>query len=250
MLMILLYIAVALVLLALLMTLFEVTFFFEDIRAIRERDPAARGIWGFWEIVLTYAGFHALVHHRIAHLLWKMRIPLLPRIVSQIARFFTGIEIHPGAVIGKRFFIDHGSGVVIGETTIIGDDVTLFQGVTLGGTGKESGKRHPTLENCIVVGTGAKVLGNITVHSHVKIGANAVVLSDVPENSTVVGVPGKIVRQEGRKLDEFDHVNIPDPIANRLQSLQKQIDCLAGQIHCEELEKEIRKKDEIKVENL
>ncbi len=245
-----LYILLGFLALVAIVTLLSAIFFYTDIKAIMERDPAARGIWGFWEIIFTYAGFHALVCHRIAHLLWMMRLPMLPRMVSQVARFFTGIEIHPGAKIGRRFFIDHGSGVVIGETSVIGDDVTLFQGVTLGGTGKEKGKRHPTLENNIVVGTGAKVLGNIIIRNHVKIGANAVVLTDVPENSTVVGVPGKIVRQEGKRVDEFDHINIPDPIANRLYSLQRQIDCLAKEMKCEAQEKEIREHDEIKVENL
>ncbi len=245
-----LYIFAGLLALMLLAMLFSVVFFYSDIKSIMLRDPAARGFWGFWEIVFTYAGFHALVFHRVAHLFWIMRLPLFPRIISQFARFITGIEIHPAARIGKRFFIDHGSGVVIGETTVIGNDVTLFQGVTLGGTGKEIGKRHPTLKNNIVVGTGAKILGNITIHNHVKIGGNAVVLTDVPENSTVVGVPGRIVRQKGRRLDEFDHIHIPDPIANRLHLLQKQIDCLAKNVNCEKEEKKIRDNDDLKIDNL
>jgi serine O-acetyltransferase len=225
-------------------------FFREDIRTIRERDPASRGFWSTAEILLTYAGFHALVFHRIAHLLDRLRIPLLPRMISQFGRFLTGVEIHPGARIGRRFFIDHGKGVVIGQTAVIGNDVTLFQGVTLGGTGKESGKRHPTLGNNIVVGAGAKVLGNISIGDNVKIGANAVVLSDVPANSTVVGVPGRIVRLQGQKPEDLNHADIPDPIAHRLQLLQKEIDCLAKKIDCEDAEKEILDKDDMRIENL
>ncbi|MFQ5780306.1 MAG: serine O-acetyltransferase, partial [Nitrospiria bacterium] len=157
-----------------------------DIKAAFERDPAARSLV---EILLTYAGVHAIFLHRIAHALWKARIPVLPRLISHIGRFITGIEIHPGAVIGRSFFIDHGMGVVIGETTEIGDNVTLYQGVTLGGTGLEPGKRHPTLGSHVIVGTGAKVLGAIVIGDHVRIGANSVVLRSVPDHATVVGIP-------------------------------------------------------------
>lgn len=197
-------------------------FFYKDIKAIQERDPAATCVC---EIVLLYSGLHAVVLHRIAHGLWKMKIPFLPRLISQIARFFTGIEIHPGAEIGSGLFIDHGSGVVIGETSIIGDNVTLYQGVTLGGTGKESGKRHPTLGDNIVVGSGAKVLGNITIGTASYIGANAVVLRDVPPNSTVVGVPGNITKQDGAKLDKrFAHAEILDPIKEDIDELKVRIE--------------------------
>jgi serine O-acetyltransferase len=199
-------------------------FFYKDIKAIQERDPAATCVC---EIVLLYSGLHAVVLHRMAHGLWKMKIPLLPRIISQFARFLTGIEIHPGARIGTGLFIDHGSGVVIGETSIIGDNVTLYQGVTLGGTGKETGKRHPTLEDNIVVGSGAKVLGNITIGKASYIGANAVVLKDVPPNSTVVGVPGHITKQDGEKLDKrFAHAEILDPITEDIDELSRRIEQL------------------------
>ena len=198
---------------------------FKDVQAAIERDPALRGFWAYFEVVFTYAGLHAIWMHRLAHQLFRMGIPFLPRAVSQISRFMTGIEIHPGARIGDGLFIDHGMGVVIGETTIIGSDCTLFQGVTLGGTGKETGKRHPTLGNGIVVGAGAKILGNITVHDNVYIGANAVVLKDVPSDSTVVGVPGRIVRQKGKRISatELDHTNLPDPILQRFDALQQEL---------------------------
>lgn len=166
----------------------------EDIKVVFERDPAAKSVI---EVVLCYPGFHAIFLHRIAHGFYKLNLTLIARIVSQINRFLTGIEIHPGARIGRGFFIDHGMGVVIGETTEIGSDVTLYQGVTLGGTGKEKGKRHPTLGNNIVVGSGAKILGPVTIGDNSKMGAGAVVLKDVPANSTVVGIPGKaVVRQK------------------------------------------------------
>jgi len=195
-----------------------------DVMAVFERDPAARGFWGIFEVVFTYAGLHALWIHRIAHWLWKMKVPFLPRLVSQIGRFLTGIEIHPGAQIGNGFFIDHGMGVVVGETTIIGDDCTLFQGVTLGGTGKETGKRHPTLGNGVVVGAGAKVLGNITIGDNVYIGANAVVLKDVPSDSTVVGVPGRVVRHRGKRVaSALDHIHIPDPVLQRFDALHQEL---------------------------
>ena len=199
-------------------------FFYKDIKAIQERDPAATCAC---EIVLLYSGLHAIVFHRIAHGIWKFKIPLVPRMISQFGRFLTGIEIHPGAEIGTGLFIDHGSGVVIGETSIIGDNVTLYQGVTLGGTGKETGKRHPTLGNNIVVGSGAKVLGNITIGDASYIGANAVVLKDVPSNSTVVGVPGHITKQDGEKLDKrFAHAEILDPITEEIEELRQRIEQL------------------------
>lgn len=199
-------------------------FFSREIKATKERDPAAKGII---EIVLLYPGFHAIISHRIAHALWSFKIPFFPRWISQMTRFFTGIEIHPGAQIGQGLFIDHGMGVVIGETTIIGQEVTLFQGVTLGGTGKETGKRHPTLGNNVVVGTGAKVLGNITVGDNSYIGANAVVIKDVPANSTVVGVPGRITKQDGKKLDtDMDHTHVSDPVMQNMIELLQRIKSL------------------------
>lgn len=198
--------------------------FYGDIRAAQKRDPAAKG---FLEVLLLYQGLHALIYHRIAHFFYKSRLYLLARMLSQFARFVTGIEIHPGAVIGKRFFIDHGMGVVIGETAIIGDDVLLYQGVTLGGTGLQKGKRHPTIGNNVVIGGGAKVLGNITVGDNSYIGANAVVVKDVPPNSTVVGVPGRITKQDGKKIDfSLDHIHILDPIMQSIEELEKRIEKL------------------------
>lgn len=201
-----------------------------DFHAALSMDPAATSKV---EVALTYAGFHALLFYRVAHWLWKRRIPFIPRALSQFARFITGIEIHPGAAIGSGMFIDHGMGVVIGETTEIGDNVTLFQGVTLGGTGKQRGKRHPTIGSHVVVGAGAKVLGPIRIGDYVKIGANSVVLQDVPDHSTVVGIPGKIVRiKDERVADEtlMDHIHIPDPIADRFIDLQLQIDALKTEV--------------------
>ena len=169
-------------------------------------------------------GLHALIYYRIAHALYKMRLFLLARLLSQIARFFTGIEIHPGAKIGKRFFIDHGLGVVIGETAIVGDDVLLYQGSTLGGTGIVKGKRHPTIGNNVVIGAGAKVLGNIVIGDNSYIGANAVVVKDVPPNSTVVGIPGRITKQDGRKMDtDLDHARMLDPIMQSIEELQDRV---------------------------
>ncbi len=202
----------------------------KDFHAALSMDPAATSRL---EVVLTYAGFHALLSYRLGHWLWKRRIPFVPRALSQLARFFTGIEIHPGATIGSGMFIDHGMGVVIGETSEVGNNVTLFQGVTLGGTGKQRGKRHPTLGSHVVVGAGAKVLGPITIGDYVKVGANAVVLQDVPDHSTVVGIPGKIVRiKDERVADEalMDHIHIPDPIADRFIDMQVQIDVLKKEL--------------------
>ncbi len=196
---------------------------FNDIKAVFERDPAARNIFE----VLTYAGLYAILSHRIAHFLRnKLNIPFIARLISQVIRIFTGIEIHPGATIGKGFFIDHGMGVVIGENSVIGDNVTLFQGVTLGGTGKEKGKRHPTLGNNVVIGAGAKVLGNISIGDNVLVGANAVVIRNVPSDSTVIGIPGRITRIKGAKKPgiNLDHTSLPDPLTERLENLQHEID--------------------------
>jgi len=194
----------------------------KEINAIFERDPAATR---FAEVLLTYSGLHALIFYRISHAIREFNIPFLPRYISQMGRFFTGIEIHPGAQIGQGLFIDHGMGVVIGETTIIGNNVTLYQGATLGGTGKERGKRHPTIQDNVVVGAGAKVLGNITIGENSYIGANAVVIKDVPANSTVVGVPGRITKQSGKKMDfELDHIHILDPILQDIDELKERLD--------------------------
>ncbi len=195
----------------------------DDLAAAQERDPAATSKL---EVILTYAGFHAMLAYRIAHRFHTWGVPIIPRVISQFARWLTGIEIHPAAKIGRGFFIDHGMGVVIGETTEIGDHVTLFQGVTLGGTGKERGKRHPTLGNHVVVGAGAKILGGIKIGDNVKIGANSVVLKSVPPNSTVIGVPARIIKTEGReRLPEatMDHTNMPDPIADRFEALEREL---------------------------
>ncbi|MDD3087648.1 MAG: serine O-acetyltransferase [Candidatus Omnitrophica bacterium] len=199
-------------------------FFYQDIRSAQKRDPAAKS---FIEILFLYQGLHALVSYRIAHFLYGIRLFFLARFISQVTRWATGIEIHPGAKIGKRFFIDHGMGVVIGETAVIGDDVLLYQGVTLGGTGIIKGKRHPTVGNNVVIGTGAKVLGDITIGDNSYIGANAVVIKDVPANSTVVGVPGRITKQEGRKIDiSLDHRHVLDPIMQYVEELEKRIEKL------------------------
>lgn len=207
-----------------------------DFKACLENDPAAHGFWGGMEILLTYAGFHAMIMHRIAHVLHtKLHLPLLPRMISQFNRFLTGIEIHPGAQIGKGLFIDHGMGVVIGETTIIGDNCVLFQGVTLGGTGKETGKRHPTIGSNVMISAGAKVLGNLYVGDYAKIGAQSVVLKDVPANSTVVGVPGRVVILEGQRVSttgcDLDQVNLPDPIMERMEALHREIAELQSEVH-------------------
>ena len=198
-----------------------------DFAIIKERDPAARN---FWEIVFCYPGFQALTIHRISHKLWRFNFPLLPRFISHLTRFFTGIEIHPGATIGRGVFIDHGMGVVIGETSEIGDRCLLYQGVTLGGTGKESGKRHPTLEANVVVGAGAKVLGAIYVGSNTRIGAGSVVVKNVEANSTVVGIPGRVVHQSGVKINPLAHSALPDTEANVLRNLMERIDQLESDI--------------------
>tara|TARA_B100000214_G_C23909088_1_gene600379 strand:+ start:337 stop:1080 length:744 start_codon:yes stop_codon:yes gene_type:complete len=198
-----------------------------DFAIIKERDPAARGVW---EIIFCYPGFHALVMHRISHRLWKYNLPLLPRFISHLTRFLTGIEIHPGAIIGKGVFIDHGMGVVIGETSEIGDRCLLYQGVTLGGTGKENGKRHPTLKANVVVGAGAKVLGAICIGTNTRIGAGSVVVKNVEANSTVVGIPGRIVHQSGVKINPLAHSALPDAEANVLRNLMERIDLLESDI--------------------
>ena len=199
-----------------------------DIAIIRERDPAAKGIL---EIFLCYPGFQAIFMHRFTHKLWKLKFPLVPRILSQINRSLTGIEIHPGAKIGKKVFIDHGMGVVIGETAEIGNNCLLYQGVTLGGTGKSHGKRHPTLEENVVVGAGAKVLGSITVGADTRIGAGSVVVRSVKGNSTVVGVPGRVVHQSGVKINPLAHSALPDAEANVIRNLMDRIDQLENQIN-------------------
>ena len=192
-----------------------------DIAAVRQRDPAARGSL---EILLLYSGVHAILAYRVAHLFYNAKCFFLARLISQTARFLTGIEIHPGATIGKGLFIDHGMGVVIGETTEIGDNCTLYQGVTLGGTGKDVGKRHPTLGDNVLVGAGAKVLGPFKIGSNSKIAANAVVLEEVPENSTAVGIPAHVVRRHGRRIDDLDQVHIPDPVAQEISRIERKLD--------------------------
>lgn len=205
--------------------------FREEIASVKRRDPAARNAF---EIVLTYSGLHAVLAYRVSHKLYTKKLFTLARIVSQLARLFTGIEIHPGAQIGKGLFIDHGMGVVIGETTEIGDNCLLYQGVTLGGTGKDKGKRHPTLGNNVMVGAGAKVLGPIRIGDNVKVAANAVVLNNIPADCTAVGVPARVVRRKGKRVntcDELDQIHIPDPVA---QELCKQL------VKINELEKRVK----------
>src|SRR5690242_14812271 len=192
----------------------------EDVATLLERDPAARS---YLEVLLCYSGLHAIWFHRINHWLWNHRLFLLARWLSQVARFLTGIEIHPGARIGRRLFIDHGLGVVIGETSIVGDDVTLYQGVTLGGTGKEHGKRHPTIEDGVVIGGGAKILGNITIGKNCRIGAGSVVLRNVPDNSTVVGVPAHIIFREGKRVVITDPKQINDPLSEALAAVATEV---------------------------
>ena len=210
-----------------------------DIEVVFDQDPAART---YIEVCLTYSGLHALWSHRIAHAFYRKKIFFIARSISQISRFFTGIEIHPGAKIGKRFFIDHGMGVVIGETCEIGDNVTIYQGVTLGGTGKEKGKRHPTLEDNVLVATGAKVLGSITIGESSKIGAGSVVLKDVSPHSTVVGIPGRVVVQNGEKVrKDLDHHKLPDPISEVLTEMKDEINRLQQEL--KELKGESRDDD-------
>jgi len=199
----------------------------EDVACVLERDPAARSRL---EVFLCYSGLHVLWFHRINHWLWNHGFFLLARWLSQVARFLTGIEIHPGAKIGRRLFIDHGLGVVIGETAVVGDDVTLYQGVTLGGTGKEHGKRHPTIEENVVIGGGAKVLGNITVGRNCRIGAGSVVLRNVPENSTVVGVPGHIIFRDGERVVITDPKQINDPLSEALAAVATEVNKLRDRV--------------------
>lgn len=200
----------------------------EQIETIFREDPAAKSVL---EIFLCYPGFHAILLHRFAHKLYRAGVPILPRFLSQISRFFTGIEIHPGATIGRRFFIDHGMGVVIGETAEIGDDVLIYQNVTLGGTGNERGKRHPTIGNNVVIGTGAKVLGSITIGDNARIGAGSVVVKPVPENSTVVGIPGRVVRYHGPPLEGvLDHGLMPDPEGQEIEELKSRVSELESRL--------------------
>jgi serine O-acetyltransferase len=204
-----------------------------DFQIIFERDPAARN---WLEVLFCYPGLQAILFHRVAHFLYQLHFPFIPRLISALARFLTGIEIHPGATIGRGFFIDHGMGVVIGETAIVGDYVLLYQGVTLGGTGKESGKRHPTVGNNVVVGAGAKVLGNIEIGNNVRIGAGSVVLRDVPSNCTVVGVPGRIIYRSGVRVDPLEHGSLPDSEAEVIRALVDRIEALEQ--HLEQLQQQ------------
>ena len=197
-----------------------------DIQAVFDNDPAARS---WFEVIFTYSGLHAIWSHRIAHFFYRRRWYTAARTISQISRFFTGIEIHPGARIGNRLFIDLGMGVVIGETCEIGDDVVIYQGVTLGGSGKEKGKRHPTVGNNVVIGSGAKVLGSFKIGDQANIGANSVVLKEVPTGSTVVGIPGKVVRQDGKRLDRLSH-QLPDPMVDAMREMQREIEQLRGEV--------------------
>ena len=214
----------------------------EQIDTIFREDPAAKSVL---EIFLCYPGFHATLLHRLAHKMYRAGVPLIPRVISQFSRFLTGIEIHPGASIGRRFFIDHGSGVVIGETTEIGDDCLLYQGVTLGGTGNEKGKRHPTLGNRVVVGTGAKILGSIRIGDDVKVGAGSVVVRPVPDHSTVVGIPGRVVRTRGTEpIEALEHGNLPDPEGQEIEELKQRVADLEAQLRflAERLELETSRK--------
>src|SRR5215470_7683439 len=200
----------------------------DDVRAVFERDPAARS---YFEVLLCYPGLHALWMHRINHWLWRRGLRFPARFLSQVARLLTGIEIHPGAEVGQRLFIDHGMGVVIGETSIVGDDVTIYQGVTLGGTGKEHGKRHPTIGNGVAIGAGAKVLGNISVGDNARIGAGSVVLRSVPENSTVVGVPAHVMFRDGKRVVITDPKQITDPLSEALVVVATQVKELREKLH-------------------
>ena len=198
-----------------------------DFKIVFERDPAARN---WLEVLFCYPGLQALLFHRIAHWLWNIGLPFVPRFLSHISRFITGIEIHPGATVGQGVFIDHGMGVVVGETAILGDYCLIYQGVTLGGTGKESGKRHPTLGENVVVGAGAKVLGNIQIGSNVRIGAGSVVLREVPSDCTVVGVPGRVVYRAGERVGPLDHDRLPDSEAQVIRALVDRIEALEEQL--------------------
>ncbi|AWB46157.1 serine O-acetyltransferase [Paenibacillus sp. CAA11] len=210
-----------------------------DIQAVFDNDPAAKG---WFEVVFTYSGLHAIWSHRIAHALYRRRWFVLARVISQVSRFFTGIEIHPGARIGKRLFIDHGMGVVIGETCEIGDDVVIYQGVTLGGSGKEKGKRHPTIGNNVVIGSGAKILGSFKVGDQSNVGANSVVLKEVPEDSTVVGIPGRVVKQGGKKTDRLNH-QLPDPVIDSMRQLHLEVESLKQEI--QELRQRLGEQDKM-----
>ncbi|MBE6700949.1 MAG: serine O-acetyltransferase [Ruminococcaceae bacterium] len=205
---------------------------FEDLKSIKSRDPAARNIF---EIFFLYSGFHALIYYRIANFFYRHRLFFIARLISQTGRFFTGIEIHPGATIGRGLFIDHGSGVVIGETAEIGDECTLYQGVTLGGTGKDIGKRHPTLGNGVLVGAGAKVLGPFKVGDRAKIAAGSVVLTEIPPDSTAVGAPARVVKRDGQRQSDLDQIHIPDPVSQELCRMRAEIEKLQKKI--ETLEK-------------
>lgn len=204
----------------------------DDLRSIKKRDPAARNVW---EIFFLYSGFHALIYYRIGNFFYRHKLFFIARLVSQMGRFFTGIEIHPGATIGRGLFIDHGSGVVIGETAEIGDECTLYQGVTLGGTGKDTGKRHPTLGDGVLVGAGAKVLGPFKVGDRAKIAAGSVVLTEIPSDCTAVGSPARVVRRNGERPADLDQVHIPDPVAQEICRLHAELDKLRAKV--EELEK-------------
>jgi serine O-acetyltransferase len=217
---------IILIVLTIVVYITSILFKFEIDAAI-ERDPAARSRIA---VILLYPGVHALICYRAAHYLYGLRLPFIPRLISQLTRFFTAIEIHPGAEIDQGLFIDHGMGVVIGETSVIGKNVTIYQGVTLGGTGKERGKRHPTIGDNVVIGSGAKVLGNIRIGDNVQIGSNAVVIKDVPDDSTVVGVPGRMVKREGVKIAKIslDHRDLPDPLAQSIERIQNEIEDIEG----------------------
>ncbi len=202
---------------------------FEDIKAVFDRDPAANNIFE----VLIYQGVWAVYIHRVSHFLYKLRVPFFPRLISQLSRFLTGIEIHPGATLGKGIFIDHGAGVVIGETAVIGDNVTIYQGVTLGGTGKEHGKRHPSIGNGVIIGAEAIILGNIFIGDNSRVGAGALVTKSVCADCTVVGNPARVIVRDGKKVDPLEHSDLPDPVGKSIEDLQKRI---------EELEKKLGEK--------
>jgi len=217
-----------------------------DFKIVFERDPAARN---WLEVLFCYPGLQSLMFHRVAHWLWNLGLPFVPRFLSHISRFITGIEIHPGATIGKGVFIDHGMGVVVGETAIVGDYCLIYQGVTLGGTGKESGKRHPTLGENVVVGAGAKVLGNIQIGNNVRIGAGSVVLREVPSDCTVVGVPGRVVYRAGERVGPLDHDRLPDSEAQVIRALVDRIEALEEQL--EDLkEDKVSQKELVEIGNL